>query len=125
TSARKELAGKGHTAEERTAMPDFQVAALYTLREYRRTSADLTQWLLVPDQLKHSGFAAATKRHDEALRRWDQLFIQRNLLTGLADGGYGKAFQSVVNATGRIDRRLAILRCVEAVRIHAAADGGN
>jgi hypothetical protein len=35
------------------------------------------------------------------------------------------AIRNVVEATARLDRHVAALRCVEAIRLHAAAHGGK
>src|SRR5262249_44728583 len=57
------------------------------------------------------------------VRRLDDLYF-RGLLRGLTDGG-AFPLKNVSLAAARVDRRLAALRCVEAIRLYAAKHDGK
>jgi hypothetical protein len=122
--AKEGLPRHGIPAERASALPAFQVAGLYAYLEYRRESEELLKWFYTPQSLDHPAYQEAMKRHDRALKRLDMLF-SRGLLTALSDGSFGQSAQRVYGATVRTDRRIAALRCVEAVRLYAAANGGK
>jgi hypothetical protein len=123
--ARKALLAEGFTAEQLDAMQPFQVVGLYCLREYRRTLDDFTAWFRVPDFAREPGYQRARDRMHTAGRRLEQLVLHPALV--LSNQGFlgAPAFDKVFLAVGRLDRRFAALRCVEAIRLHAAAHGGK
>jgi hypothetical protein len=116
--AKKALVAQGLSAEQVDAMPPFQVMGLYAYREYRVAWEEYIKWLALPGGVREPGFKEAAKKYREASARLDRLFF-RGLLGGFADTAFEKVFQAV----GRTDRRFAALRCVEAVRLYAAAHG--
>jgi hypothetical protein len=122
--AREGLLKHGVPAERIDKLPPFQLAGLYALREYQRESEELLKWYHLPESLTHPAYKEASDRQAKALRRLDMLF-SRGLLTALSDGELGQLVLKVYAAVTRTDRKIAALRCVEALRMHAAAHGGK
>jgi hypothetical protein len=121
--AKRSLLARGLPADQVEAMPRFQVVALYAWREHRRTWAELEKWLHLPDGWRQEGYVRASKEYGEGLRRLDMLYFQ-GLLRGLG-GDYTIAFQKVFLSRGRLERRLEGIRCLEAIRLYAAAHDGK
>jgi hypothetical protein len=121
--AKRSLLARGLPAEHVEAMPRFQAVALYAWREHRRTWEELEKWLHLPDGWRQEGYVRASKDYGEALRRLDMLYFH-GLLRGLG-GSYTTAFQKVFLARGRVERRLEGVRCLEAIRLYAAAHDGK
>lgn len=114
--AKKALAEEGRAAEDIEKMPSLQAALLYQLQQFDRGMDDLIKLQGVP-------FYDAAPR----LRELDERFKAEH---EKADG-VGLTIASVANgvkvraAQVRIERRLAGLRCVEAVRLYAAGHAGK
>jgi hypothetical protein len=116
TDAKQHLIGKGEAPDRVEAMPVFQVVAIY-LRDGWRVSADeaLKWWWYTP---------YPQARTD--LGRIDRVFTEAGTkkygwLVGLLMPALGRArFVAMMP-----DRRIAALRAVEAIRLHAAATGGS
>ena len=116
--ARASLIKQGIKPDVVEAMPAFQVVSLFAYREFRDTREEVLMWIQVPEGRKHPAFVEASKRHQRSAERLDRLFF-RGLLGGLGSPAYEKVFQ----AAHRLERHLATLRCVEALRLHAARHG--
>jgi hypothetical protein len=117
--AKRALMAQGFTPEQIEAMPPFQVVGLFALREYRRTWEEYVKWFAVPGGWREPGSKKAEKELEDAGRRVDRLYF-RNLLGPLAP-----SYRKIYEAIGRVDRRFAALRGVEAVRLYAAAHDGK
>jgi hypothetical protein len=113
----------GFTAEQVAAMPGFQVAAMYAARDYKESIEEVVKWRHVPEGWKSAEYKEAQKRYGKAIRRLDDLFF-RHLLRALAGGGEFP-LEKVSLAAARVDRHLAALRTVEALRQYAAKHEGN
>jgi hypothetical protein len=118
--ARRGLLRDGFTAEQLDAMPAFQVLALYTARDFRRAWQDWVVWFRIPNGWREPGYRAAFEQLVRADRR-----LVRVLLPGEQGGGLAPALENVARAFGRTERRFAALRCLEAVRLYAAAHDGR
>ncbi len=119
--AKASLIKRGMAADPVEAMPSFQAVSLFAYREFHDSREEVLKWIYVPEGRKHPAFLEAVKRHDRNADRLDQLFF-RGLIRGL--GGLGtSAFENVFKAANRLDRHVAALRCVEALRIYAARHG--
>src|SRR5262249_9610886 len=107
-------------------MPRFQVVGLDALRQYRAAWEDVAAWTSVPHFSHEPGYQKAQARMREAGAR-----LERVLLIGSALGRYiqlGRSltlFDKIDNAAGRVDRRFAALRCVEAIRLYLATHDGK
>jgi hypothetical protein len=118
--SKRALIAQGFNEKQLDAMPVVQVVALQAYRQYRDAYDEAQKWAYVPDGFRHPGYREAAKKCEAAGRWLDQLFF-RGLLRALE--GIGVGFEKVHGAIARLDRRLAALRCVEAVRLYAAAKG--
>jgi hypothetical protein len=118
--ARRALIAQGFPEEKLKGMHVVQVVALKAYRQYRDAYDEALKWTYVPGGFRHPGFQEAAKKCAAAGRWLDQLFFH-GLLRAL--DGIGVAFDKVHGAIDRLDRRLAALRCVEAVRMYAARKG--
>jgi hypothetical protein len=118
--AKRALAAHGYDEKILDAMPVVQVVALKAYREYRDAYDEALKWAYVPGGFHHPAYREAAKKCEAAGRRLDQYFFH-GLLRAL--DGIGIAIEKVQGSIDRLDRRLAALRCVEAVRLYAAARG--
>jgi hypothetical protein len=121
--AKRSLEARGFKAEQLDTMPPVQVVALQAYRDYREAYDEAAKWRHVPDGFRHPRFKDAAARLRQATARLDQMFF-RGLLRGLG-AGEAPAFAKVTAAIGRVDRRLAALGCVEALRLYAAGHAGR
>jgi ADP-ribose pyrophosphatase YjhB (NUDIX family) len=117
--AKRALVKEGMPGDQVTAMPVFQAAALYTLREYRRAWEEYTKWFAVPGGWHEPGYQQSRKRYQEAALRLDRLFFPENL------GGGIPRLEKIGLVLDRIERRFAALRCVEAIQLYAATHDGK
>jgi hypothetical protein len=111
------------SGEQVAAMPSFQVAALYAYRDYKEAFEEMVKWANVPEGWKYADYKAAQDRLSKAVKRLDELYF-RGLLRGLTDGG-AFPLDKVSLAAARVDRRLAAMRCVEAIRQYAVKHDGK
>jgi hypothetical protein len=100
-------------------MPHVQVAVLRAFVEYDRATDEMLKWQTFPyaEALPHLRQTIARRKAE--LKRSDATLAAQ--LAGLLLPGYPRVFAA--RAFG--GRRFAALRCVEAVRLHAAAHGGK
>ncbi len=111
TDAKRHLLQKGRPPEEVEAMPVLQVVAIYMMDGFRRLRDQHFKWYYVPYWQAQKGFDEAESLLQEG-RKTKDAFLAALLLPALRRAG----FQGV-----KIDRRVAALRCVEAVRLYAAS----
>jgi hypothetical protein len=116
-TARKFLLAHGKPAAEVDAMPSLQVVYLYDLALFRRLRDDQMKWIGQPYPVARAGLRAAAERQNQVLAdSWNDPLLKTfcYALPG---------WEKITLAPGRVDRRLAALRVVEAVRLHAAGHG--
>jgi hypothetical protein len=120
--ARRKLVDQGCAADKIDAMPQVQVVALWAYRDYRLGQEEPLKWTYAENGVEHPGYLEAKENLNAATKRMDRLFFH-GLLTGLGGnfGGYNRVFE----LRGRDSRRRAALRCVEAIRLHAALNRGK
>jgi hypothetical protein len=118
--SKRALVAQGFNEKLLDAMPAVQVVALKAYRQYRDAYDEALKWTYVPGGFRHPGFREAAKKVEAAGRWLDQLFFH-GLLRAL--DSIGVAFDKIRGSIDRLDRRLAALRCVEAMRLYAAARG--
>jgi hypothetical protein len=110
--AKQYLLEQGKTPEQVEALPTQQVVLAYQLHEYDRVRDDLLKWLAVPYWQGREGLAQVERDARSDGGNW----VLRLFFPGVLK----------VHETGvRTDRQIAILRCVEAVRLHAALNQGK
>lgn len=115
--AKRFLIAAGRSRELIEAMPAPQVVVLYSLVQFERLHDDLFKWFGLPYPVLQPGVARA----------------EAALANIRASGEEGVPFastllpavQQVMLAQGRLERRLAALRCVEAMRLYAASHDGS
>jgi hypothetical protein len=120
--AKRYLIDRGFAEASVEAMPATQAVTLAAFRQYRDASAEVGKWALIRNGFRTKGYKEATAKQKEAAGQLDQLFFG-GLLRGLQAGELG--LEKLYAATGRVDRRLAALGCVESIRQHAAAHDGK
>jgi hypothetical protein len=118
-AAKRALLAAGRPRERVEAMPPLQVALLHSLAEYDVYMDDCLKWQAAPyweslaplqeseRRLKQSRAAALDPRSDAPAMPVAHLLFP--------------ATHKVLSVRARVDRRLAMLRCIEALRLHAAA----
>lgn len=117
-SARKALISAGRTEAEVDAMPAAQVVLLDALYRFRTARDEAFVWLHLPYPEAVQGFRRAN--HDSPAAR-EGPFDYLNLVIPLLMPSVERVYRAQV----RTDRRIASLRTVEAVRLHAGKNGGR
>lgn len=114
-AAKKELTARGWDKKAVAAMPAVQAVYLNSYEAYRELADDHRKWFLTPLPEAFDGLAKAAARTKKAQkdRSGDTLFQTFLLVL--------PAVEKVHHAGARTERRVALLRAVEAVRIHADA----
>jgi hypothetical protein len=117
-TAKQILIDQGRPKELVDAMPQFQVGLLVALQEYDQLLDELLKWRSLPYWQSQPEIAKWTKRIKELPdnRNSPAIPLARLMLPRI---------EKVYAAHVRIDRRIAALRCVEAVRLYAAAHDGK
>jgi hypothetical protein len=113
--AKEALVASGTKQAEVESWPVIQVVTLHSLREFRRLQDEVYKWLTLPYTEAALGVAAAERQIRQAQARADALPFFALL------SAQGNAL--LTNA--RVERRIAALRCVEALRLYAAAHDGK
>lgn len=111
---KKRLLTEGFAADLVEKMSPLQVVLIASLQDYIRLRDDLLKWTYVPYWQSAGPIVQVLKQlppqHEEGLP------LARILLP---------AMEKVTAAEGRLERRFAALRCLEALRLQAVANGGK
>jgi hypothetical protein len=113
-TARAELLKAGWDRAKLDAMQPAQIAAIYCARQFRTSSDDMIKWLGAPH-------AIAWNRIKEAERRLDT--VNRPGKNPLLD--FVPAFSRALLSGALVDREIAMLQTIEAIRAYAAANNGQ
>jgi hypothetical protein len=113
-AARKALIDQGRTAAEVEALPMLQVVVLHHYQRFRVAEDDVLKWTYLPYAQGHKGMKEAVGRLTGAEALRDELWPFTDFLFAVEKVGF---------AAARVDRHIAALRCLEAVRLYAAAHG--
>jgi hypothetical protein len=116
--AKRYLVARGRTAAEVDAMPIVQAALLYQMYQYDEYFDEMVKWQGLPLWEARPGLLRADRHLKQERARYGGLVP--TLATLLLP-----AMQKVFEAQARIDRKIAALRCVEAIRLYAAAHDGK
>jgi len=118
SDAKQFLARKGFSQQRIEAMPAAQAVLIYQKQEYQEMLDNMYKWFAIP-------YHQAQPRLDESQR----LFYKHRRAKGVK---MNVAFSTFMPALGRIsfllvrlDRKIALLRTIEAVRMFAAAHSGR
>ena len=114
-AAKKYLVENGHAAEKVQAMSSSQALIVATKAHYRVVRDSLFRWFYVPYWQAQAGFKAAERALADDKPDFDLLPV-RSFLPAMANVSFTSA---------RLDRRIAALRILEALRIYAAAHQGQ
>lgn len=119
--AKRYLTDQGFPTEVVEQMPVVQAVTLMAFRQYRESYTEAAKWSLVRNGFRTKGYKEAVAKFKQASDQLDQLFFYRLLRGMTGDFSLEKFFA----ATGRVDRRLAALACVESIRQFAATHDGK
>ena len=110
------LLSQGRSAKEVEAMPHGQVIVLSMMGQYEQWRDEIFKWFALP-------YAQARAGMEKTLRAFDDWASGpgRGNLAAVLLPSLGRA--AFVHAS--LEREVAALRCVEAVRLYAAAHGGQ
>jgi hypothetical protein len=108
-AARKALIEQGRAAEKVDALSMLQVVVWHNYQQYLRLQDDQRKWALVPIWQGLNGFNEVENEVGK-----HPFFPFHYFVSGV---------RRVREASDRIDRRIAVLRCIEALRLHVAQSG--
>lgn len=115
--ARQYLLDHGYPSGRLEALPITQVALMFSLAEYDQVYDDLLKWQNLPYDRALAGMRAAEEQCAKLrARRPPESSLAASLIPGAV---------RIKLAQLRLDRRLAALGVVEALRLHAAAHQGK
>ncbi len=117
--AKRQLIAQGHSPQEMEAMPVIQVVLIYQLQQYNHMADEIFKWFRAPYLQARDGLEKA-EQHLSQLVSETRENMMRNYFLDLLPA-LGKAYYVEV----QLDRDIAILRCVEAVRMYAADHNGK
>lgn len=116
-AAKKELIARGWEKKQVEAMPAVQAVFLNSFEVYRDLADDHRKWFLLPYPEAFDGLPKAVARAKKVQKdRKGDTLVQTFLLVL-------PAVEKVHMAGARTDRKIAILRAVEAIRVHADTNG--
>jgi hypothetical protein len=116
-AGKKALVEEGMKAEDVEKMPAAQVVLLDSWGRYQRMRDEVFKWATLPYAEGRVGMQEALKAFREADTSRSPVLAVLGLLM--------PAVEKVVFAAARTDRRFAVLRCIEALRLHAASHDGK
>lgn len=119
--ARKRLLAAGFKAEVLEKMPGLQIVIVDALRRHRAAHAELSKWL-------HLSYAQAGQYAEKELKAYQESCALLDLYlfdTVLEKVSYHQGFTKAWRAGAILDRQIAALRTIEAIRMQAAADQGK
>jgi hypothetical protein len=117
-AARKQLVTLGWSAVTVEKMPPAQVVALRAITAYRAFTDDQTKCFSLPYPEARKELANVRERADKLKKETGDTIITVFSMTL-------PAVEKVFDAHSRTARRIAALRAVEAIRLHAAANEGK
>jgi hypothetical protein len=120
--AKRTLIAAGRPRDKVEAMPHLQVALLHALLDYDRELDEMMKWQSQPFWESRPALEA----REQELKQQRFMTLLRNDAPALPFAGFLlPALVKVSGAGVRIDRRIALLRCVEGVRLYAAEHDGK
>jgi hypothetical protein len=115
--AKRFLRQSGRRVEDIEAMPALQAVFLYEIHQYDVAYDDMRKWVSLPYHEAAPHLRRIIERFKSALARHEPGTTVANQVL--------PAIDHVLAAPVRVERKIAALRCVEALRLHAAAHGGK
>jgi hypothetical protein len=114
--AKRALIAQGHPAAQLEAMPAVQVVAIHSYRLYEEARDDIFKWTALPYWQGQNGMSEAEFKPRAG---WAKL------KGGIPFSVVLPAIHSGYVVPTRVDRRLDVVRIVEAVRLYATHHGGS
>jgi hypothetical protein len=114
-AAKRFLREQGKSEQQVEAMPALQAVVIYALGQYRRLEDDFLKWYYVPYWQGRDAMRRTAAAGREQLAAEEALPLLYGLLP---------SFDKLYAFGPERDRRVAALRCIEALRLYAAAHGG-
>lgn len=118
-AAKKDLLARGWPKADVAAMPAAQAIILRAVAVHRELWDEQAKLFFVPVPAAEDGAARVAEKIQERRKAYREDVFFNVLALGYP------ALQRVRTAHARLERRLALLRAVEAVRLHAALHGGE
>ncbi len=116
-AAKAALLAAGRKSEEVEALSALQVVLMASIQDFVQRRDDMFKWTALPYTEARPGLARVDRENKEQrAARPDALSLAQALLP---------ACIRVLDAAARLDRRIAALRCIEAVRLYAAGHDGK
>ena len=109
--AKRYLLATGRAAEEVEAMSVPRAILIHNVSAWHEVSDDQRKWLAMPYWQGHAGLAAARESIEQL----------RPEASGMLVAALMVASERAYLVTARLDRHVAALRCVEALRLHASS----
>lgn len=117
SDAKQFLSGKGFSKRRIESMPAAQAVLIYQKQQYLEMLDNLFKWFALPYHKSRPHYEEGEKQLSEHQR---DRGIKVNLFTVLVPALYRVAFLQA-----RLDRHIALLRTVEAIRMFAADNSGQ
>jgi len=117
SDAKEHLARKGYSQERIKALPTAQAVLIYQKQEYLEILDDLFKWFELPYSQAQPHFKKGEQRLNDHISTKG---IKVNLFCTLLPALYRIAFLQA-----RLDRNIALLRTIEAIRMFAADHSGQ
>ncbi len=114
--ATRALIAQGRSAAQVEAMPAVQVVAIHSYRLYEEARDDIFKWAALPYWQGYKGMSDAAQKPRAG---WAKL------KGGIPFSMILPAIHAAYTVPARIDRRLDVVRIIEAVRLYAAGHGGS
>jgi hypothetical protein len=115
--AKKALLAAGLNAELIEAMPTFQVVLIHSMRQFYRTRDELFRWCSFPYWQGREAMHQVDSRFGQMRERMEEGFP--------LGSAFLPAVQKVYFARALMERRIAAVRCIEAIRLYAASHEGK
>ena len=117
--AKAMLLKQGFDPDRIEAMPSPQIALLYIVQVYQKYSQNMFKWFYAP-------YSVAIEKEQEFVRTMErELSSPNDALLGFLPRMLLPALSRAQSKTCQLDRNIAALRCVEAIRMYAAQNKGK
>jgi hypothetical protein len=110
------LVGEGVSSSRLKAMQPFQVVAMFAVHDYEQWAQESSKWFALPYAIGHEKMLAAQQEFARAKIAGD---------VGPVAAVVFPATSKAYTVFSRLDRKIAILRLVEALRAYAATHGNT
>lgn len=119
--ARASLKAVGFKKDVLEKMPSQQIVIVDAMRRHRAAHAELSKWLHLPYAQAAPHAEKELKAYQESCAMLDVLLFDSILEKVKYTEGFAKAWRAGAN----LDRHIAAMRVIEAIRMQAAADQGK